>query len=158
MKDIHTLIAADALVTRYETVPWFVESKFPFRQNTLSISLDFSSACVFPASFNHSVSLRGGNLDFPSVICSATFNVRVGKLLLVCGKFYPSVFRPKNTRVKVFGKLKTNFYGLRGQNCLVCSSVDPPPWVNIDFPTDETFPSPPIVGKKVKVVGKFPTG
>ena len=40
----------------------------------------------------------------------------------------------------------------------MCSSVDPPPWVNIDFPTDETFPSPLIVGKKVKVVGKFPTG
>ena len=53
---------------------------------------------------------------------------------------------------------KSNLFSTRVKNSVVCSLVDPPPWRNFEFSTDERFSTLKSVERIEKVVENFSTG
>ena len=92
-------IPADAPVTWHNSVQWLAKSKFTL-WNFSADGTHYVFSTIFPlfrtfsTIFTHSVCGKGSILDILYVVCSATFDTLVVKLLLVCGEILPSVFWP----------------------------------------------------------------
>ena len=75
--------------------------KFPFRRNTLRIFHDFSTIYNVLHDLHPQCVLNGGTFGFLYVVCSASFESLVEKLLLVRGEIYTLVCRGQEFEIEM---------------------------------------------------------